>query len=90
MSSRFLARNALAGARVTLPRQATHLTQRRLASSEAMGDELVHERQHHKEHAGSAYMFFDTTFYLTYSNSPSHRVGRTMAKGITICVCSWL
>lgn len=39
---------------MSVPRNASRMQQRRMASSDAMGEELIKERLHHKDHAGKS------------------------------------
>jgi hypothetical protein len=55
MNARLLTRSTPSVARQLVAHRLAQPTAvaRRFASSEAIGDELVNERNHHKEHAGS-------------------------------------
>lgn len=52
MNARVLYRSA-AVARPQAQRQVVQPVARRFASSEALGEDFIRERQHHKEHAAS-------------------------------------
>ena len=89
MNARLVARSmpALARPATLAPRAVQPLAMaKRFASSEAIGPELVSERNHHKEHAGSEWDHVQRTTHtaLTLAHLPTHpfRVCRAVAQGV--------